>query len=447
MSNGVVDQDPKYLTYLQTVVSLAFWLKMSIEEAIQWLNDCSEYSGVIFPDWEIRAVLSRVWGKPVPPRIVFPENVISGVAGVYADLYCKYLESPRQFFYIAFLTCLGSLLADRLTLASEIAPQPRLYALILGESADVRKSTAGQKTLDFFKEYFPQEFGVSYGVGSAEGLQENIKSSPGQRVVLFCDEFKAFIDKCTVNNSTLLPCVNTLFESNLYEANTKGKRIVLRGAYLSMLGCSTTETYDNMWRSQFTDIGFCNRLFLVPGTAERRFSIPLTITKADKDDLKMRLEHILGLLGKRMEMSITDDALRMFDRWYMRLEKSVHAKRLDTYAHRFMPLIALSDGKTQVDSETVIKVLNLMDWQLGVRRQYDPIDADNEIARMEQKIRRKLQQGSLTDRELKRQTNADRAGLWSYKCATENLVEAEEITFRHKNKRTIIWSLSSDSSS
>jgi hypothetical protein len=47
-----------------------------------------------------------------------------------------------------------------------------------------------------------------------------------------------------------------------------------------------------------------------------------------------------------------------------------------------MPLIAISDGKTHVDSETVIKVLDLMDWQLGVRRQYDPIDADNEIARM-----------------------------------------------------------------
>ena len=60
----------------------------------------------------------------------FP-NIMSGVAGDFANLYSNYLEPPHQFFYMSFLTCLGSILADRLTLASEISQQPRLYVLLL----------------------------------------------------------------------------------------------------------------------------------------------------------------------------------------------------------------------------------------------------------------------------------------------------------------------------
>ena len=58
----------------------------------------------------------------------FPE-VFSGVAGDFAELYSSYLEAPKQFFFMGFLTCLGTALADRLTLESEIAPQPRLYVV------------------------------------------------------------------------------------------------------------------------------------------------------------------------------------------------------------------------------------------------------------------------------------------------------------------------------
>ena len=34
----------------------------------------------------------------------FPE-IYSGVAGEFSELYSNYLESPREFFYMTFLTC------------------------------------------------------------------------------------------------------------------------------------------------------------------------------------------------------------------------------------------------------------------------------------------------------------------------------------------------------
>ena len=69
-------------------------------------------------------------------------------------------------------------------------------------------------------------------------------------------------------------------------------------------------------------------------------------------------------------------------------DRSVHSRRLDTYALRLMPLLAVNDMKTAIDVETVRKAIFLCDWQLEVRKLHDPIDADNALAKMEEKIRR-----------------------------------------------------------
>ena len=63
--------------------------------------------------------------------------------------------------------------------------------------------------------------------------------------------------------------------------------------------------------------------------------------------------------------------------WYMGLERSVHAKRLDTYALRLMSLMAVNGNLVEVDEQTVKKAMSLCDWQLQVRSLHDPIDADN----------------------------------------------------------------------
>ena len=56
----------------------------------------------------------------IPP---FPD-VIDGLAGDFATVYSSVLEVPPCFFFMSFLTCLGSIID--VTLATEIAPAPRL---------------------------------------------------------------------------------------------------------------------------------------------------------------------------------------------------------------------------------------------------------------------------------------------------------------------------------
>jgi hypothetical protein len=367
----------------------------------------------------------------------FPVKAMGGLAEYFASLYNSCLEPPKEFFYFSFLTCLGSILADKLTLASEIRPQPRLFTVLLGESGDDRKSTAASKTIELFKESVT-DFPICYGIGSAEGLQSRLAECDPQRLLLFFDEMKAFISKCRIEASVLLPCVNTLFESNRYESRTKNSTINLENAYLSILAASTIQTYQTMWSSQFIDIGFCNRLLVVPGHGQRKFSIPQQIPKDEKNFIKGNIGEILQYVGDNKELIVTPEAQSLYDGWYMNREQSIHAKRLETYALRLMPLLAINDQKTVVDVEIVEKVTQLMNWQLEMRKLHDPIDADNTVAQMEERIRRNLSSRPMSNRDLKRYCHIERFGIWFFDTAIKNLTKAKEITW---DKKIETWRL------
>jgi hypothetical protein len=361
-------------------------------------------------------------------------DLMTGTAGDFAKVYSHYLESPAGFFYFAFLTILGNVLADQITIHSELRPEPRFYTVLLGESADERKSTAIKAATDFFFEYFPQTVHVSWGVNSAEGLQAGIAELEHGRMLLLFDELKAFVAKCKSEKSVLLPCVNTLFENDRYEARTKDKHLSLEGVHLSLLGASTIPTYETLWSSAFLDIGFTNRLLLVPGKGQRKNPIPAMIPLNEKQVIVKQVHAILERTRVRREFELTEDANALFTDWYTNLERSVHSRRIDTIALRLMPLLAVNDFTEEIDRETVSKTIRIMNWQLKVREQLDPIDADNKIAEIEEKIRRKLKLRPMTKSALKHAVHYERVGTWIFETALRNM--GEEVGF-DKNERRL----------
>ncbi|UCE74985.1 MAG: hypothetical protein JSV56_04575 [Methanomassiliicoccales archaeon] len=379
-------------------------------------------------------------GADISERLQFPEHLMSGVAGDFVDLYSGYIEPPKVFLFFGFLTCFGQAVVDKLTMASEIKPRPRFYMLCLGESAEARKSTGIDAPVDYWREFMEHNLNCSFGVGSAEGLQDKIEATLGGKLLLVLDEFKAFVNKCKIEAPVLLPCVNTLFEKTRYETRTKNKAIEIDNAQLSILAASTIQTYQTMWTSTFIDIGFTNRLFLVPGKGKRQYPIPATIPLKDKKFLADKIKNRIAKVNSGLEMKVDPQALNLFTDWYLEMQESVHTKRIDTYALRLMPLLALNDLKTEVDLDIVQRVTEIMDWQIKVREQLDPIDADNIVAKLEEKIRRGLQLGPLKDRDLKRLTNAKRAGLWAYEKAVNNLQSGKSPEIKYDGKKKI-WEI------
>lgn len=374
--------------------------------------------------------------KPQETHIITPDplevpDVMTGAAGSFAETLSSYLEPAKIFFYTAYLACLGNLAAGRLVLNSEIQAEPRLYVLILGESADDRKSTSISKTVSFFRSA-TEDFPVCHGVGSAEGLQKILMNS--DRLLLCLDEFRAFTSKCKIESSVLMPAVTTLFESRYYESHTSKKSVVIENASLSILAASTVDTYEQIFDEHFLAIGFPNRIFLCPGKGRRRFSLPIRIPDHDWASLKRDLLDVLAHIEDLRTVEITYGARKLYHEWYMGLPQSVHAKRLETYAMRLMPLLAVNELKNCVDEEIASKVIQLMDWQYRVRRRYDPIDADNLMARTEEKIRRSLETGPKTRRELSRAVHASRIGTWFFETAVTNLTRGGQILTEDKGK-------------
>lgn len=364
----------------------------------------------------------------------WPEWVMAGAAGKFAHSLSNYLETPSQFLYMAYLTILGHLFSDKVTLESAINPQPRLYLILLGESGDTRKSTSISMTFGFFMDALSQgsrwRLNAISGVGSAEGLAEALRSNP--HIILVQDELKSLIQKMRIDGSVLLPCVNTLFESNSWQNQTKSQKIAVDNIHLCLLGASTIETYSSMFTQQFTGIGFINRLFIVIGDSEKKFSIPHPIPDKEKEQLKRNLLEVLEFVERitangRYAMPIDSQAQEIFDKWYFHLEQSIFAKRLDTYGQRLMVLLAVNERESIISPEIAAMTVSLLNYQLAARKHADPIDADNAIARVEQKIRRILGSGPLTKRELEKRGNKHKIGIWVWDIAMRNLENAGEV--------------------
>jgi len=416
-------------------------LRVKVEEHKQWHLDhgFTKQEAIENANWLREQVGLEDENEKYNP-LEFPSIIGQGPAWDFAELYSRYLEVPSHFLFLAYLVCLGSVLSKSIKLHTELDIEPRLFVLLLGESSDVRKSTALRKTVEFFKETIT-EFKVCWGVNSAEGLSKVLKN--GMPALLCLDEFQSFLGKAKIENSVLLPMVTTLFEGFTFESHTKTSDIVVEDAHLSLLAASTEETHAKTWDPAFTAIGFSNRLWIVPGYGEKKFAFPKKIPDSEKQQIKAGLIETLRAVGGNLELDMTPDAEKLFQDWYLNCESSVHVKRLEGYALRFMALFCANECKSEIDVEIVERVITLCDWQLEVRRIYDPIDADNTIAEMEERVRRYLRQGELTERELKRKLHRiiERSGTWCFINAMKNLRTAREIYYR-KNEKAVFIGLS-----
>jgi hypothetical protein len=382
-------------------------------------------------------------GAAVGPLKV-PNDGMIGLARDFAELYARYLESPMAFFYFTFLAYFGALIAKRATLDSELRPEPRLYVVLIGESADTRKSTALRFTDEFFRSLGVKwDPPVLYGVGSAEGIAAELKERSD--LLLQFDEMKAFVDKAKNEHSVALPMVTTLFERGDYDNRVKAERLSIRGASLSLVAACTADTYATMFDQRFFAIGLLNRLWLVTDRATARIAVPRSVPAEELDRLRQRVQQRLEVLdqayvehGMRpVPYKLTPPALAQFRAWYEARSGSLFERRLDTYGHRLMVLLAATMGKTVIDDEIVSAVLSLLRYQLDARRECDPVDAESTIAALEERIRRALARGPVKGRDLKRRLNYQRSGLWAWNTAVANLLQAGEI--EHDPKADSFW--------
>lgn len=370
--------------------------------------------------------------------LYFPD-VMAGAALRAVETYRRHIESPDQFIYMTFLTLLGAVLARVVTLDVSFQVQTRLYTILIGPSGRSRKSTVMSLLVDLFKNGLSHEFelDICWGVGSDVGLARRMNKS--KSLVLATDEFKALTSKAGIKNSALLPTISSLFDKNDYSNCIKSAKdsIEITDGFLTMIAASTPETFEEIWRSEFTNIGLNNRLFLVPGTGEKA-PLPKKIPGNELNSIKAEIGKILRVVGGGLELVFAEDAKAHYNKWYMSsLEDSVHAQRLEAYCLRLACILALNELKVKIDMDIIQKAIQLCDWQLSVRKVHDPVSADNKIAELEIRIRRLLDvHGPLAERELRQKIRPERIGMWYFKKAIKSLISCNDIAEFKTSKTT-----------
>jgi hypothetical protein len=370
--------------------------------------------------------------KPVQPTesIPFPQTAIAGSVGELARELADGTEVPEEFFFAAALTVIGSLCAQRLKLAVNLECETRLYTVLLGASSDVKKSTALRRTIKTLLPLLLGRIEVLYGIGSAEGLAR-ILAHKGN-VLLAYDEMKSLFDKCRIEGSSLLAMTASFFENTRWSNPTKDPKqsIEVTDGHLSMLACCTIDTYSNMWTSEAVSIGLPNRLFVICSDRRRKVAWPKEPDLDKIERIVKRIQRQLDTLPRTLDIS--PEAKARWTEWYLTPRSGMHAKRLDAIGFRLMQLLALTADHRVIDLQIIDATLAILSYELQIRHLTDPIDAENLVARLEEKIRRSLGvRGPLTHRDLMRAVNANRTGLWAFEAAISNLKHHRQIRFEN----------------
>jgi hypothetical protein len=375
--------------------------------------------------------------------IAFPESAYLGVAADFADTLSTACESPKSYFYLAFFTCLGALVGDRVCLQGATRAPARLYTVLLGPSGISRKSTAIKLTADFFSRNVVG-FPIVRGLGSAEGLAKTIQKRNYTNCLLVFDELRTFVDKAKIEGSILLSIVNTLFDETRAENHTKGHDIELENVHLSLLSACTLDTFANLFDANFVAIGFPNRLLLVLDESKTSIPVPRDVPPEIEQALAQDLGAILYHLrpytpANPLVMRLTPEALGVWADFYQTIPRTVTGTRIDAIALRLAMLMALSAHKTEIDAEVIQAAIEIARWQLAVRDEVMPLEASNAIAALEQRICKKLKShGPLRERDLRRYVHAERVGLWAFSTALSNLQQAGMVRYDPRKRVYVV---------
>ena len=88
--------------YLEKGSSKTRWLQRHIDKANNFVTVKSEPNDLISDDDDESSQL-------------FPFRVMTGAAGNFANLYGSTLETPKEFLYMSYMTCLGTALSTKLS--------------------------------------------------------------------------------------------------------------------------------------------------------------------------------------------------------------------------------------------------------------------------------------------------------------------------------------------
>lgn len=371
----------------------------------------------------------------------FPNDIITGVAREFVDLYKSIRETPEAFLWLSFITYLGNAISPyvRLDCASS---EPRFFGVVIGKSGRTRKSAGNNAARDFFKQVEPKDQRIIEGFGSAEGMLATLGDSASPKpAILHLDEMNVLASKTDIAGSVGVSGFHKLFEDHDYDHPLAKGNHKVRNAYLSLVGASTLEDFTNAWSAQHKDAGFFSRLLIVAGDVDKRIPRPLDPKSENFDALVNKVKALVSLVAARPRvLTMDEDADNIWAQFYSSFGDGPEWNRIDVYGCRLMALQAILRDEQVVTKENVKQIVEFLQYEVAVREAVCPIIAENPVAQMEELIRRHFPKGmTMSKRDLQRKTNYTRHGIEAFDRAVSNMVRNHEVTPPQESGKSVLY--------
>lgn len=373
--------------------------------------------------------------------------------GTIAEL-CDAWEAdlPWSFKFMAIMTRVGLMLSGRVSLAGSSANlEPRFYTELIGKPWSGKGATCALSAFvnSAAPEYSYYQFDTPESAAAlvdvfVDEIQPTFPTQDdccARRGLLYADEASDIFDKgSSTNNGSKNPLITKLL--GLYESHELWNRArvnAVRKGDPSVKGCNDAllaalmgtqpTTHEMMWcGSRGAAAGLQSRFVQV--VAPENFVLPAERRPSDEKAiaeilarLGMQLRNALVLLG------FTDEARQMLNDWWNssshRLERS--GERGPDMVKRFSIVLAVTNGKTEVDADIMRQCLLFGDYQMTVREMYNPDDSYTFVQDQQNRILKVMERKKcpLSKKKLADFTNARRSkgGLAVFNVAFKNLLD------------------------
>jgi hypothetical protein len=305
---------------------------------------------------------------------VLPDLAWSGLIGRYREIVSPCTEAPDVFHLASFIAAVGCLIGRRAWVHSPHAIYPNFYCLLIGRTANARKTTAYQFALNLCDDVGnleePLRIKRLNGLASVEGLAEamqNVSATGGgqpYRILCVEDEFRSLVTKAGQHSvANLIPRLTDLFNSpRTFEINTRTSPVVINGPFLALLAASTRAWFEESMTKRDVSGGFFNRWLVFEGEATRLLATPPPVDQNAWADVVVDIAEAVS--HNRGEFTFATDANEYFSQFYIAARRDYDSEataRTDLHARKLGLLFAIladrRDGLVHlVDIESGVEI-------------------------------------------------------------------------------------------
>jgi hypothetical protein len=218
------------------------------------------------------------------PSAGLDAGVWRGFFGRFRDWVIPTTDGAEETIFAGASVALGLALGRTVAVSYGRPLYPNVFALVVGPSGSVRKTTVLSRAVAVLNRAFTSDFlRITKSLGSAEGLLElfcddqgdALEAIPGQRVLLSESEFTNILTKMgRSGTANILDVLISLFDGDDVTPRTRHRPISVRQPFLSMLASTTPENLQGRLDPRFIDSGFLPRCSIFWATAREPIAYP-----------------------------------------------------------------------------------------------------------------------------------------------------------------------------